>query len=244
MKKSIILLILLGLAALSIGLTGCGAKGNGDSDDAALTMRAYTVPVSQTEAIAKTLRGLLATGKGNTAYLGDASVTSPGQIVVLAPGNMQDSIANSVKAIVSNAGTAEKPQPLRLNAWVVNTYPGKGPDDPQLKTIQPALDAFAADMGPSHFAEAHYLTAVSDAGAPAGISPMGSEALNYRITPTEGGVVLAFHYRYNGAHLDGQVTTKLSQNLVLGLASDVPDGANAHPVRRLLVVRIVPANQG
>ena len=92
-----------------------------------------------------------------------------------------------------NDNTAAKPQPLRLNAWLVDAYPGKGANDPVLKTIQPALNAFAAEMGTSHFAAGHYLTSVSDAGQLAQVSPTPGESLEYRVTPTEGGVVLDFN---------------------------------------------------
>ncbi|HET7650251.1 MAG TPA: hypothetical protein VFL15_06095 [Gammaproteobacteria bacterium] len=257
MKKPIILLILLGLATLSIGLSGCGTKGNGDSDDAALTMRAYSVPAGQTDAIARTLTQLLSTGKGNTTYLGYASVPSPGQVVVLAPANMQASIAESVKAIVSHTGAISKPEPLQLKAWVVDAYPGKGPDDPQLKSIQPALDAFATDMGPSRFVGIHYLTAVSDPGIHAGLSPDPGTSLQYRVEQNQGNVVLYFNYMEPGltiysknistqadVDLHGTVTTKLGQTLVLGLVSERPDGKGPGSIHRLLVVRITPANQG
>ena len=128
--------------------------------------------------------------------------------------------------------------------WVVDAYPGKGAHDPTLKTIQPALNSFAANLGPSHFVASHYLTAVSDADAEAQVSPTPGESLEYRVTPTEGGVVLDFNYRNRGTHLNGKVTTKLNQNLVLGLVSERPDGKGPGSIHRLLVIRIVPANQG
>ncbi|MGH8399718.1 MAG: hypothetical protein ACRESU_01345 [Gammaproteobacteria bacterium] len=226
-----------------MSLAGCGAKGSIESDDAALTLKTYTVPASRAEDLSDTLNHVLRMNDDKND-IGRAWVAGPGQILVLAPARMQDSIANSIKEVVGHEGTAAKPEPLRLEAWVVDTYPGKGPNDPTLKTIQPALDAFAADMGPSHFVAGHYLTSVSDAGVLAEISPIGSEALDYRVTPTEARVVLEFRYRDSGAHLNGKVTSNLGQTLVLGLASDVSDGKNARSVRRLLVVRIVPANQG
>ena len=157
---------------------------------------------------------------------------------------MQDSVAKSIKEIVANNKSAAMPQPMRVNAWVVDAYPGKGPDDATLKSIQPALNAFAANLGPSHFVAGHYLTAVSDAGAQAQVSPTPGESLEYQLTPNGGGVVLDFRYRHRGAHLNGKVTTKLGQNLVLGLVSERPDGKGPGSIHRLLVIRIVPANQG
>jgi hypothetical protein len=243
MKKSITLLISLTLLALSVGLAGCNTKGSIESGDAALILKTYKVPTSRANALSDTLNHVLRMDN-DKQDVGRSWVAGPGQILVLAPSQVQGSIADSIKEIVANDQAANNPQPLRLNAWVVDVYPSHGKSDPALKTIQPALDAFATDMGPSHFVVGHYLTAVSDAGAPTGISPIGSEALNYRVAPTEGGVVLDFHYRNSSAHLDGRVTTKLGQNLVLGLASDRPDGKNTHSVPRLLVIRIDPASQG
>jgi hypothetical protein len=242
-KRFTILLILLTLATLTLGLAGCGANGSIQTDDAALILKTYTVPASRAEDLSDTLNHVLRMNDDKND-VGRAWVAGPGQILVLAPARMQDSIEDSIKEIVSHEGAVTKPEPLRLEAWVVDVYPGKEKDDPALKTIQPALDAFAADMGPSHFVAGHYLTGVSDAGVLAEISPIASEALDYRVTPTEGDAILEFRYRDSGAHLNGRVTTKLGQNLVLGLASDRPDGKSARPVRRLLVVRIVPANQG
>lgn len=239
MKKYLILLILLSFSLLS----GCGATNHADAEHAALTMKTYTVPAGRAQDLAHTLRIVFSVGK-DQADVGNAWVAGPGQILVLAPAGMQDSIAKSIRVIVANDNTAAKPQPLRLNAWLVDAYPGKGANDPVLKTIQPALNAFAAEMGTSHFAAGHYLTSVSDAGQLAQVSPTPGESLEYKVTPTGNGVVLDFNYRDRGAHLNGKVTSKLGQNLVLGLVSERPDGKGPGSIHRLLVIRIVPADQG
>jgi hypothetical protein len=256
MKKPAILLILLTLATLSVALTGCGATNHADSDKASLTMRTYTVPASRAENLSDTLNHVLRMDN-DKQDVGRAWVAGPGQILVLAPARMQASIGESLKAIVGDEGAAPKPQPLRLNAWVVDAYPGRGPDDASLKTIKPALEAFAADMGPSHFVGVHYLTAVSDAGERTDMQPSMNNHLFYTISKSEGGLVINFNYaeeissnfaknfaQRGNVDLHGQVTTKLGQTLVLGLVSERPDRKGPSSIHRLLVIRIVPANQG
>lgn len=267
MKHSVTYLIFLILFPLALGLSGCGAKGSAERNDSSLTLRTYTVPQGRAEDLSGTLNQVL--GLGNYKHgVGRAWVAGPQQILVLAPTDMQGSIAASLKQILANDSDTAKSPPLRLNAWIVDAYPGHGPADPSLKTIQPALENFAEDMGPAHFVAAHYFTAVSDVGAQTDMRPLARYELIYTLTRSEGGLILKFGYSQPASanngwvnSLKGQVTAQVGQSLVLGLVSDRPtnDSSVAHEggrevnanaksnvgsVHRLLVVRIAPANQG
>jgi hypothetical protein len=250
MRKLPILLILLIFTGLAVVLSSCGAKGGSDANNDTLTMHSYTVPDSRAEALSETLNQLLRMDNGKQD-VGRAWVAAPGQILVMAPADMQESIADSIKDIVSRQDTSNQVQTLRLNAWIVDTYPGQGPQDPSLKSIQPALEAFAADLGPQHFMQAHYFTAVSDAGSQVDLLPLVEYRLSYAISKTDNGLLLKFEYsqppldQSQGRRpdsLQGQITTQLGQNLVLGLVADRSKDLHTGPIRELLVIRIVPAN--
>ncbi|HKU17650.1 MAG TPA: hypothetical protein VJP80_00055 [Candidatus Saccharimonadales bacterium] len=257
MRNAIKFLMVLTLLPLFIGLTACGANGNTGTDSSSLTLRTYTVPVSRAEDLSQTLNHLLRMDNGKRD-VGSAWVAGPGQLLVLAPNQLQTSIADSLKQIVAHGQSAAASQPLRLNAWIVDAYPGNGPVDPSLKAIQPALAAFVEDIGPAHFVQAHYLTAVSDVGAHTDLIPFPHGELSYSIVSSEGGLTLNFDYHQlasnvvNGSfvRLQGRVTLAMGQTTVLGLVSDRPiDHAassthtNAGLIHTLLVVRITPANQ-
>ncbi|MGH8279646.1 MAG: hypothetical protein ACRETQ_08815 [Gammaproteobacteria bacterium] len=251
MKHSVTRLIFLALLLLPLGLAGCGAQGNNETNHSSLIMRAYSVPEGRAEDLSQTLNHLLR--MNNTKqYVGTAWAASSQQVLVLAPAGMQDSIATSLKQVLAKSPDTAKMPPLRLNAWIVDAYPGPGPADPALKSIQPALAAFSEDMGPAHFVLAHYLTAVSDVGSRTDLLPLPDYTLTYTIGRSESSLSLNFQYHQivhdkygmSPVGLNGQVTVKLGQNLVLGLISDRPA---EHPavglVQKLLVIRIEPVNQ-
>lgn len=251
------LLILLALFPLILWLTACGANGSNGTNSSSLTLRTYSVPESRAEDLSQSLNHVLRMGEGKTD-VGRAWVAGPGQLLVLAPAQMQHSVALSLAQIVASDKNATKSQPLRLNAWVVDAYPGNGPVDPSLKAIQPALDEFATNMGPAYFRQAHYLTAVSDIGANTDLMPFPHAALDYSIISGDNGLTLNFDYHQpasnltngNFVRLQGRVTLAMGQTTVLGLVSDRPTDratsgtrTNTGLVRTLLVVRITPANQ-
>lgn len=251
MKHSVTRLIFLVLFLLPLGLAGCGAQGSNETNNSSLIMRTYAVPEGRAEDLSQTLNHLLR--MNNTKqYVGTAYAASPTQVLVLAPADMQDSIAASLKQVFAKSSDTAKMPVLRLNAWVVDAFPGPGPADPSLKSIQSALEIFAENMGPAHFVQAHYLTAVSDVGAHTLISPLSRHHLAYWLGRSEGGLILNFAYgqpandkKGGYVELNGQVTVQLGQNLVLGLISDRPaEHAGVGLIHRLLVVRITPANQG
>ncbi|MGH8274990.1 MAG: hypothetical protein ACRES9_12205 [Gammaproteobacteria bacterium] len=266
MRHSAKVLMGLTLLALTLGLTACGARQNNTSSGTSLTLRTYTVPNGSAKKLSLTLNHVLSLSNDKN-QTGTTYSAGSGQILVLAPEHMQASIAASIKQIVGQSPAAAKPsKPVRLNAWVVDAYPGTGSSDPSLKTIQPALEAFSKATEPAHFAQAHYLMAVSDIGARTALAPFPPLNFSYTVNKNDGGLVLKFNYSNAAVGLRGQVAVKLGQTLVLGLISDrpvKPSGAShsaAKPassagaadeggvqgvgaVHRLLVVRITPADQ-
>lgn len=251
MRISTKLLTGLGIFTILLGLSACGVGERKADSSASLVLRTYAVPDGRAEDLSHTLNNVLGTGDDKN-QVGRTWFSGPGQILVLAPQRMQDSIASSIKEM---AGKSPKtsPQSLRLNAWVVDAYSGKGQPDPSLAEIQPALAAFSKAMGPTHFAEAHYLTAVSDVSSLTILRPLPGHNFTYRISRSGGGLVLKFSYS-NGYQqppvgLQGQAVTQLGQILVLGLISEQPIKGSAGSkggavVHRLLVVRITPVAQG
>ncbi|MGH8271356.1 MAG: hypothetical protein ACRESG_03400 [Gammaproteobacteria bacterium] len=230
------------LLALALGLTACGAGENSTSSKASLTLRTYTVPEGRAQDLRRTLNQVLGMGDDKN-QIGRTWNTGSGQILVLAPERMQASIAASIKQIIGKNSAATKPsQPLRLNAWVVDAYPGTGSSDPSLKTIQPALEAFSKATGPAHFVQVHYLMAVSDIGVQTKLQPLPRGGFFYQVNRDDGSLVLGFDYSGsytsvfgNGTSatgstgLQGQVTVQLGQTLVLGLISDRPiEQSGAH----------------
>ncbi len=230
---------LIGFASLALvlSLTACGARENNTSSDASsLTLHTYTVPDGRAKTLSITLNHVLGMGDDKN-QMGRTWSIEPGQILVLAPERMQDSIAASIKQIVGkNSAAAQPPQPVRLNAWIVDAYPGSGQSDPSLKAIEPALTAFSEAMGTAHFMAAHYLTAVSDVGSQTVLHPLPDHRFSYEVNRSDGGLVLKFNYsndyrqrtvelgqvvvQSGRVGLQGQVTVQLGQTLVLGLISD------------------------
>ncbi len=251
----------LGIFVLAVGLSACGVRSKDADGSASLVLRTYTVPDGRAKDLSKTLNNVLGTGKDKN-QLGRTWFSGPGQLLVLAPQRMQDSIASSIKEMTGkNPDTAASPQPLRLDAWVVDAYPGQGPADPSLAAIQPALAAFSKVMGQTHFSQAQYLTAVSDIGSWTVLMPSPGQHFTYRLMSSGSGLVLKFvyhdDYRYPVGHgyamstlgLEGQTVVQQGHTLVLGLISELPSGKSAGSkgstvVHKLLVVRITSANQG
>lgn len=260
MKSVSKFLIILSICGIALGLSACGAHQDTRSRGGSLTLKTYTVPQGGAKQLSVTLDRVLSMGKDKNP-IGRAWFSGSNQILVLAPSHMQASIAASIKEMTGNAPSADhSPEPIHLDAWIVDAYPGKGPQDPSLKSIQSALTTFSNAMGPSHYVLVHYLTAVSDIGSRTTVGPRHGTALFYEVNRNSGTLVMQFRYK-TGIGLSGQVAIKLGQTLVLGLISEhkkgsahVSGGANAGgkasdtdgaaTVHRLLVVRLTRADQG
>lgn len=253
MRVSTKLLTGLGIFVIAIGLSACGVKGKDADGGASLVLRTYAVPDGRAKDLSRTLNRVLSAGD-DKKQVGRTWFSGPGQLLVLAPERMQDSIALSIKEMTGkNPQAAASPQPLRLNAWIVDAYPGKGPVDPSLAAIQPALAAFSKAMGPTHFTLAHYLTAVSNVGFNTTLLPLPGRSFSYELNSSGNSLVLRFDYRDSYRHravgLDGQTVAQLGQTLVLGLISERNAKGSAGDkgdvvVHRLLVVRITSPTQG
>lgn len=255
MKIIRISLILAGIL-MAVGLDGCSAGSGGQTSDASLTLRTYGVPQGNAKSVSSTLNSVLDMYDSKQAT-GKTWATGPNQVLVLAPAGMQDSIANSITQIAEQDQSATPTKTLQLNAWLVDVYSGQGSLDPSLKVIQPALKDFESNVGPVHFAQSQYFTAVSDVGTEAHISPQPPYSFTYTITNSRGGLGLRF-FLAGPQSVSGQVSTQLGRSLVLGLMSgwqasrpqhaDIRTGAGggqqAEPSYRLLVIRVVPASQG
>jgi len=142
-------------------------------------MRVYQVPPEDTDAIVKTLFNVLGTGDKGT---GRASSPAPGQIVVLAPANLQDSIAQTLKSIKPAAKTkaeAAPAQQMRLDSLA-----GVGQDDPSLKELTPAFAELRKQLGDVHFVALNHISGVSSPGQtversyPTNFAANGNPAIN------------------------------------------------------------------
>lgn len=256
------------VVALVLSLAGCGNGTGKTSADPSLSLRTYTVPDARARDVSNALDKVFGGGK---SPIGRAWVAGPGQILVLAPKQMQASIGAAINKLAGeNPHPAKALGPFRLDAWVVDASPGQGPSDPSLKAIAPALESFVKATGPAHFVQAHYLTALSDIDATIRINPSVAYGLMYTLERRADSLELAFNYhreaydnkRHSGrtVGLDGKVTVQLGQTLVLGLISEGGDDKSsaktegskaaaggpaqaADAVRQLLVVRLTPVNQ-
>lgn len=226
MKSVSKFLIIVSICGLVLGLSACGASQNTSNNTASLTLKTYAVPQGRAKELSVTLDRVLSMGNDKNP-IGRAWFSGSNQILVLAPTHMQKSIASSIKEIVGNGSSpANSPQPIHLDAWIVDAYPGNGPEGPALKAIQPALATFSRAMGPSHYVLVHYLTAVSDVGSRASVGPERGQVLFYTVNRNGGSLVLKFGYG-PGLGLKGQVAIKLGQTLVLGLLSEHKEGGSS-----------------
>lgn len=231
----------LGIIVLIATLSACGNSGSKTDRSASLTLRTYTVPDGQARDLSTTLSHVLGFSSDKNP-VGRSWWAGSDQVLVLAPKHLQDSIAASLKEMASKNGSSAKPSgPVRLNAWVVVAYPGKGPADPSLKAIQRALNTFSDEMGPTHFVLGQYLTAVSDIGAHTVLNPSPTRNFRYVVKPASGGLSLNFSYSHhpvsvrlpNGVSvngevgLQGQVTLPFKQTVILGLISDQTAGSDS-----------------
>jgi hypothetical protein len=173
MKRSIWVL-LSGLALLA----GCNGASSGSAEggSAKLEMRVYPVPPDNTEKIAGTLNNLLR--MGGDAAKGGASSPGPGQVVVLAPESLQNSIGETLKALQSTAdakagaGTAKQ---LQTSYWNIEAVPGAGADDPALAPIGAKLAEIRTRLGETHLRLVGHVSSVSSPGQTVSTSYMAAD---------------------------------------------------------------------
>lgn len=231
--------------ACLLALAGCGGHG-ADNAQAELDLRLYAVPPDSTERVRGALERVLASEDKNRF----ARVSSPaqGQLLVLAPTELQGSIAAVVEALAREPKDAGKaPAQIRLHLWTVDATPGNAPDDPALQPVRAALDEVRGALGgPMQFILRDSTTAVSGIGQKvdrrwpfrddAHAAANSINQLHYSTTAAREGVILAINVTQqipvgsalpNGAPSEGYFDTgtettmpvRLGQTLVLSQSS-------------------------
>jgi hypothetical protein len=186
-------------AALLAGCHGGQAASSADGNGNKLEMRVYQVPAEDTDAIIDTLSKVLGFGDKGT---GRVSTPAPGQVVVLAPASLQDSIAQTLKSIKPAAKTkaeAAPAQQMRLDYWSVDALAGAGQDDPSLKELTPAFTELRKQLGEVHFVSVNHISSVSSLGQrversyPSNLGATGNPTLsqlNYELNNKPEGLML------------------------------------------------------
>ncbi len=206
------------------------------------SLRVYAVPGDRAHEIRDALDVLLSATHEKGASLGRAML-SGGQLVVLAPRETQDTIAEAVKQLVGTAPvTTNAITAMRLSLWMVDALPGTGADDPALAPIDAALQATRASLGDVRFAlrDATALTALPN-GDMAEIESPRQSHVNAQLRAGETGTSVDIGVRGPDASL--RTTTLLQTGQVVVLAQMLsPDKADERI--RLYIVRLDPANGG
>lgn len=146
-------------ALLVAAVSGCNAPASGNAASASFELKAYSVPATQSKAIARNLDAVLASPEflvGTKAHSEmRATQPFPGAVLVLAPASVQPSIARAIEDMAKAAGKsgheAVDVVPLRVQFWVVQAKAGSGEDAIALKPLAPTLAQLRQALGPSHF---------------------------------------------------------------------------------------------
>lgn len=157
-------------AVLTLGLAACHApdRATANNRTAQMQLKLYHVPAQQSAAIERTLHSALAGNNlGNIVKDRDNSmrVTEPfpGAVLVLAPAQMQDSIASAIKELAKASPKTAANVPIRVHFWVVQAKAGDGADAPALRPLEPTLKQLRASLGPSHFVLNEAVSAIANA---------------------------------------------------------------------------------
>ncbi|HEY0178318.1 MAG TPA: hypothetical protein VGC30_01660 [Dokdonella sp.] len=244
-------------ALLALALAGCG----GDGDAPKMEVRVYAVPTEQTDALRQALANVLSAAADKTPT-GHVSSPAPGQLIVLAPKNLQGSIEASLRALTKDApppaAAATATGPLRLSFWSVDAVPEAGPDDAALTQLVPALEEVRKQFGAVHFELRDHVSAVSDPNqtvqrswlgvAGAGASPPLKQ-LQYSFKKEADGLALTIQFGdqlpighggtgYVNAGSQTTTTVRPGQTLIL-TQSPIPDpDAASSTLTRLYLVRV------
>lgn len=206
------------------------------------SLRVYAVPGDRAREIRDALDVVLSATHEKGAPLGRAML-SGGQLVVLAPRETQDTIADAVKQLVGKAPVAANAvTSMRLSLWMVDALPGAGADDPALAPIGAALQASRASLGEVRFAlrDATALTALPNGDGVEIESPRHTH-LNAQLRAGETGTSVDIGIRGPDATL--RTTALLQTGQVIVLAQMLsPDKAVERT--RLYVVRLDPVDAG
>lgn len=250
------------LAAFALG--GCSNNDvpKTNAGAAPMVLRVYQVPPESTKNLEGALRQSFATG--DKASIGTISSPNPGQLLVLAPADLQDSIATSLKSLGDSAKPAASaaPEQIRLQFWSIDAVPGAGDDDAALASLSGALGEARKTLGTVHFVLRDNASSVSGInedvnkswfGAPNESGSADTKTLAYRVNNQYGRLALYVHYSeqipvtihpvsYMSVGMSSNIPVQLGQTLVLSQAPifNAPlDGKGSPgPATRLYLIRV------
>lgn len=244
---------------LTLGLAACHAPdtATASAPTAQMQLKLYHEPVQQSAAIERTLHTALAGNNlGNTVKDRDNSmrVTEPfpGAVLVLAPAQMQDSIASAIKELTKASPKTAGSTPLRVHFWVVQAKAGDGPDAPALRPLDPTLKQLRASLGPSHFVLNEAVSAITNATDHFDPRAGGGEVNTNQhhefqftaLTNPNGDIKLQVNFRDKTSRtipsLHTLTTIRPGEYVVLAQAPSTDDTANGNDttLMNLLVVRV------
>jgi|GEM_PF-2337005 hypothetical protein len=190
------------LAAVLLG--GCNGGAPGAAAAPKMEVRVYAVPPEQTDALRETFNKVFSTSEN--AAIGKASSPAPGQLLVLAPANLQGSIEASIRSLTANRPPAAEKAPgrqMRLAFWSVDAIPENGRDDLELDSLQGALEEARKQLGPVRFVLRDEIGAVSSPGQQVERRWLGAKLTNesgrpqrqlaYTLEDRGGGLMLNLH---------------------------------------------------
>ncbi|HET8941076.1 MAG TPA: hypothetical protein VFN13_03725, partial [Rudaea sp.] len=144
------------LALVALVLGGCGNLNppSGGDNTAKMELRVYQVPPEHTQDLKHALQTNFQAGSDSKTPIGSVSSPAPGQLLVLAPSSLQDSIASSLKSLSGTANSttpATPPMQIRLQFWSVDAIAGAGVDGAELGGLSEALAQTRKSLGVVHF---------------------------------------------------------------------------------------------
>lgn len=199
MQRRTFVLSMILILALAAGLAGCRGGSGADATVPTMQVQVYAVPAAETDRLVDTLNKVFATS--TTLSLGKASSPSPGQLVVLAPANLQGSIESSLKTLASDSAAtpAVKPDPpIRLSFWNVDAVPETGADDLELASLEGALGEVRKQLGGVRFVLRDQVSAVSGVGSKVSRSWVGTKLTSDSPSPLQ---TLSYTLQRQGADL-------------------------------------------
>jgi hypothetical protein len=254
---------LLGLFVLAcLVLAGCNGSSAPQGVDDKMVLRVYQVPPGDTDALRSTLGAALKSTNADGKNIASGTVTSPnpGQLIVLAPASLQDSIGETLKSIkpIASAKIEVTPAPqLQLNYWSVDALPGAGANDPALAVLAPALAEVGKQFGEVHFALGTHVSGVSSPGQTvdrsyrSAANGVGTSSLRYILKSEAEGLMLQITFgdqvpAGNAGYVSTGTTTTTAirpgQILVLAQnpVASTPDKDGGAPTQatRLYIVRV------
>jgi hypothetical protein len=245
-------------AVVFVLLAGCqAASDHGSSTAPEMSLKIYQVPAAQTDRLRTALAGVFG---DSTSRI---SVAAPGKLLIYAPRSAQASIGDALSSL-EKAPSQVDDIPLEAHFWVIDARQGQGPDDAQLKPLEPALTALRQTLGPMQFRLDQAVTNTLGYGGPTRMTGSDGKTFSLRARPLRKDAVdLQVEYqdaanRGSGIHeLSTRIDARLGQTIVLGqapircLQSPQTPGIVATNNRtvscgeddtlRLLVLRLVPS---